>query len=115
MTARRLCHGPVGHVSMTLGTWLPSGKCPGRPVQAAARYAEQAREQTMLVDLAELAVLVEGERLVRRVQHGGIGAVVDPMPGSTSIPAGPICASASRSRTSAQVAELSAWNERIVI
>jgi hypothetical protein len=60
-------------------------------------------------------VLVEGERLVRRVQHCGIGAVVDPMPGSTSIPAGPICASASRSRTSAQVAELSAWNERIVI
>jgi hypothetical protein len=34
----------------------------------------------MLVDLAELAALVEGERFVRRVQHGGIGAVVHPMP-----------------------------------
>jgi hypothetical protein len=34
----------------------------------------------MLVDLAELAALVEGERFVRPVQHGGIGAVVHPMP-----------------------------------
>ena len=102
MTARRLCHGPDGHVPMTLGTWLPLGKCPGGPVQASARYAEQAPGTDDAGDLAELAALVEGERLVRRVQHDGIGAVVDPMPGSTSIPAGPICASADRSRTSAQ-------------
>lgn len=34
----------------------------------------------MLVDLAELAALVEGERFVRPAQHGGIGSVVHPMP-----------------------------------
>ena len=65
MTARRLCHGSVGHVHMTLGTWPLSDKCSGRPVQASARYAGQAREQTMLVDLAELAALAEGERFAR--------------------------------------------------
>jgi hypothetical protein len=42
MTARRLCHGSVGHVPMTLGTWPLSDKCSGRPVQASARYAGQA-------------------------------------------------------------------------
>ena len=31
-------------------------------------------------NLAKPAALVEGERFVRRVQHGGIGAVVHPMP-----------------------------------
>ena len=66
MTARRLCHGSVGHVHMTLGTWPLSDKRSGRPVQASARYAGQAREQTMLVDLAELAALAEGETLYRQ-------------------------------------------------
>src|ERR1700734_1837071 len=53
MTARRLCHGSVGHVPMTLGTWPLSDKCSGRPVQASARYAGQAREQTMLARLRQ--------------------------------------------------------------
>ena len=47
MTARRLCHGFVGHIPITLGTWPTLDKCSGRPVQAPARDAEQAREQTM--------------------------------------------------------------------
>jgi hypothetical protein len=70
MTARRLCHGSVGHVPMTLGTWAPLGKCSGRPVQALSQVRRAGPGADDAGDLAELAALVEGERLVRRVQHG---------------------------------------------